>query len=284
MTLARTPRSPRGALSAISALFRGAHRRWRDSPRLRLSVYRWSGTGLVLSLGTGISAGALGAHLGLGLGIAALWWLATTSCLLATLSLLRSHPEGSPVETLGVPNGATMLRAYLAVPLILLAALPALALARPLFLAVAAPLATLDAIDGVLARGKGPVTVLGRALDPLMDTIFFSCCTLASLLLGFIPVWLALLILARYGLPALGFLLLYPWLPRRPALVATVFGKVNTVASALTVGISALLVLAGGPATEFDIALGAVLALTALGHLVVLGRRAVLAAKAGARV
>jgi phosphatidylglycerophosphate synthase len=117
------------------------------------------------------------------------------------------------------------------------------------------------------------VTILGRALDPIMDTVFFSLCAVASLIVGFVPLWLALLVVARYGLPGLGFLLFYPWLRRRPALVATRFGKVNTMVSAVTLGVSAILVLAGGPSQQADVLLGALLAVTAIGHFVTLWRR-----------
>lgn len=277
--LSSAPRSgaSAGAVSLMARLGRDAQRRWGQSPGLRRSLYGWTGAGLLLAVAGGFSAGDLGGRAGVGAGLGALWWLLSTGCLLLCLPLLRRHPEGTPVQTLGVPNGVTMLRVDLAVPLLLFAALPAQSQARSLFLAIAVPLAALDAMDGLIARVKGPVTVLGRALDPVSDTVFFSVCALGSLLAGFIPVWMALLILVRYGLPALGFLLLYPWRPRRPAMVATSFGKINTVASALSMGISAVLVLARGPAGAVDIGLAAVLGATALGHFAVLARRIVTA-------
>ncbi len=233
----------------------------------------WSGLGLALTLGSGASAGQLGGRLLLGLVCGAAWWAATTACLFAGISLLLRYPDQSPIDRFGVPNGITAVRAYLSLPVVLYAALPPLGLARTLFLVIAAPIAALDMADGFIARRAGPLTVLGRAIDPIMDTVFFSLCAVACLLVGFIPLWLAVLVLARYGLPGVGFLLLYPWLRRRPALVATRFGKINTLASAVTIGVSSLLVLAGGPAGQTDIALGAVLAATALGHFVALWRR-----------
>ncbi|HEY6539024.1 MAG TPA: CDP-alcohol phosphatidyltransferase family protein [Candidatus Dormibacteraeota bacterium] len=233
----------------------------------------WSGLGLLLTLAAGGTAGALGDQVWFGLVCGAAWWLATTACLFAGISLLLTHPDQKPIDRFGLPNGITSLRAYLSLPVVLYAALPPLGLARVLFLVIAAPVAALDFVDGFIARRAGPLTVLGRAIDPIMDTAFFSLCTVACLLVGFIPLWLAVLVLARYGFPGVGFLLLYPWLRRRPALVATRFGKVNTLASAITIGASSLLVLAGGPAWQADIGLGAVLAATALGHFVTLWRR-----------
>jgi len=262
-----------GPVAAMGRLFTGAADRWRRSRSLRLSLALWSGLGLALTLGAGASAGALGGRLGLGLLAGAVWWVATTACLFAGISLLRRYPDQSPVDRFGVPNGITAIRAYLSLPVVLYAALPPLGLARVLFLAIAAPIAALDSADGFIARRAGPLTVLGRAIDPIMDTAFFSLCAVACLIVGFIPLWLAVLVLARYGLPGVGFLVLYPWLRRPPAMVATSFGKFNTMASAVTIGVSSLLVLAGGPAWQTDIALGAVLAVTALGHFVTLWRR-----------
>lgn len=262
-----------GPLAALAQLFAGAGERWRAAPSLRRSLGLWTGLGLALTLGAGISAGALGGRLGLGILLGAAWWVATTVCLFAGVSLLLRYPDRTPVDRFGIPNGITAVRAYLSLPVVLYAALPPLGLARVLFLVIAAPIAALDAADGFLARRVGPLTVLGRAIDPIMDTVFFSLCAVASLIVGFIPLWLAVLVMARYGLPGIGFLVLYPWLRHRPALVATRFGKVNTLASAVTMGVSALLVLAGGPALQADIALGAVLAVTSLGHFVTLWRR-----------
>lgn len=262
-----------GPLAAAGRLFSGAADRWADSPSLRVSLGLWSGFGLVLTLGAGLSAGALGGRLGLGLLAGAVWWVATTACLFAGISLLRRYPDQTLVDRFGVPNGITAVRAYLSLPVVLYAALPPLGLARVLFIVIAAPIAALDAADGFIARRAGPLTVLGRAIDPIMDTVFFSLCAVACLIVGFIPLWLAVLVLARYGLPGVGFLLLYPWLRRRPALVATRFGKANTLASAVTLGVSSLLVLAGGPAWQVDIGLGAVLAATAVGHFGTLWRR-----------
>jgi CDP-diacylglycerol--glycerol-3-phosphate 3-phosphatidyltransferase len=262
-----------GPIAATRQLFAAAGERWRRSNSLRFSFGLWGGFGLALTLGAGISAGTLGDRPWQGLLAAAAWWVITTVCLFAGISLLRRYPEQSPVERFGIPNGLTAIRAYLSLPVVLYAAMPPLGLARVLVLTIAAPIAGLDAADGFIARRAGPLTVLGRAIDPIMDTVFFSLVAVACLMVGFIPLWLAVLVMARYGLPALGFLLLYPWLRHRPALVATTFGKVNTLASAIALAASSLLVLSGGPAWQADIGFGAVLAATAVGHFAILWRR-----------
>ncbi|MFZ0995329.1 MAG: CDP-alcohol phosphatidyltransferase family protein [Candidatus Dormiibacterota bacterium] len=264
---------PLGPIAATGQLFAGAVDRWRNSNALRRSFGLWGGIGLMLTLGAGVSAGALGGRAWQGLMAGAAWWVVTTTCLFAGISLLRRYPDQSRVDRFGIPNGLTAIRAYLSLPVVLFAAMPPLGLARVLLLSIAAPIAGLDAADGFIARRAGPLTVLGRAIDPIMDTVFFSLAAVACLLVGFIPVWLAVLVMARYGLPALGFLLLYPWLRHRPALVATPFGKINTLASAVALATSSLLVLAGGPAWQADVGFGALLAVTAVGHFAVLWRR-----------
>lgn len=276
----RSLRSVRGPSRLVAQLTRQALVRWRESPALRHSFLIWALQGLFLTLGSGLSSGWLGHKVGLGLGLGAAWWVVTTAFLFVALDLSRAYPDNQPLERLGMPNGLTLVRAYMALPILLFALLPSQYLARDLFLSIAAPVALLDAADGWVARTLGPITVLGRALDPIMDATFFSLSAVACLLLGFVPLWLALLVLARFGIPALGFVVLYPWLPRRPEMVATRFGKVNTFASGVCLAGSSLLVLAGAPTLAFDLVLGAVLAATAVGQILTLARRSLIELRA----
>lgn len=263
----------RGQLRALAALLREALVRWGSTPSLRHSFVGWAVGGLLLTMGASVSAGYLGSEVGLGSLIGALWWLAVTVTLFAGLGLADSYPDRRPLAGLGIPNGLTAIRAYMAVPVLLFAVMPDQYLGRDLFLSTAAPIAVLDALDGVLARSVGPVSVLGRALDPIMDATFFPIAAISCLLLGLVPAWLGALVLARYGIPALGFLFLYPWLTRRPEMVATWFGKVNTFASGAALAGSSVLVIAGAPTTEFDVVAGVVLGITAGGQMVSLGAR-----------
>ncbi len=267
------------------ALVVAAWTRLRTSPRLRRSVAAWTAAGLVVAVG-GSAAAALVArgHDLRGLGplwpVAGVgWWLMVAGSLAAATPLLLEVPTGRLLDRVGAPNGLTALRAFGCAPVVLFALVPDRELGRALFLAVGSPVALLDALDGYLARTAGPVTVLGRALDPAMDTLFFACCAVAALLLGLVPVWFAILILARYGLPGIAFLLVYPQLRRRPTLVATPFGKASTLLISGALLVSALLVMAGGPAARFQEAVAVPIAATAIGHGVVLARRTRLAAE-----
>lgn len=264
----------RGPVAALRHLALGSAERWSGSPTLRRSFLAWAGLGLGLTVGSGAGAGVLGGALGLGVGLGAVWWLVASFALFLGLGLAVGYPDPLPLSRLGLPNGLTSVRAYMAVPILLFATMPDRFLARDLFLSVAAPVAVMDFLDGWVARRFGPVSLLGRALDPIMDAAFFSLCAVACLFLGLAPLWLVLLVVVRYGVPAVGFLVLYPWLSRRPDLVATRFGKVNTFASGVALAGSSLLVLSGGPALLFDLAIGAVLAATAVGQIATITRRA----------
>jgi len=54
---------------------------------------------------------------------------------------------------------------------------------------------------GFIARRYGPVTVLGKAMDPFGDALYFVVGAIGSWALGIVPLWLAVLIVARYSGP-----------------------------------------------------------------------------------
>lgn len=269
---------------ATRDLLREAAARLRTEPTLRWSMAGWAVLGLGGAVGGAVAAGAMaGPHglravgsLGPLVGLA--WWGLVSLGLAAGTPLLVEVPAGRRLDRIGVPNGLTALRAYGCAPVVLLALLPDRTLGRELFLAVASPVALLDAADGYIARRAQLVTILGRALDPVMDSLFFAVCGVASLVLGFIPLWFAVLVLGRYGLPGIAFALVYPRLRRRPTMVATSFGKAGTLLISFALLGSALLVLAGGPALPFQIGVAIPIAVAAVGHLAVLVRRTRLAA------
>ena len=278
------PPGPRPAGEARS--LRDAGQLLRDARRLlsrdravRASLARWSALGLVGAVGGAILGDTLGAFGRPGAAIAVSllagvgWWLVVTAVLAAGSPLLLEYPSGRPFPGLGVPNGITAQRAYLCLPVILFALLPDRELGRILFLAVGSPIAFLDVVDGFIARRVGPVTVLGRALDPIMDTLFFPLAGVGCWLLGFVPFWFLLAILGRYGLPGLGFLVLYPWGGRHPPVVATALGKANTLITSFGLLTCAVLTLLGTEAAAAAVVIGIPMAATGLGHLIILGRR-----------
>ncbi len=174
------------------------------------------------------------------------WWLLVSAVVVGGAAMLLS-PDGAPVDRYGVPNGLTALRAWLCVPMLLIAVLSLPGrLPLALFGGIGGAVGLLDAVDGFIARRFGPVTVLGKALDPFMDALFFIAGAAGCYLLGITPLWLAALIVARYAAPVLvtPFVFLAR---RRPELVHTVWGRRNTLLTGVVLFALYWVRLAGGP-------------------------------------
>jgi cardiolipin synthase len=132
----------------------------------------------------------------------------------------------------GVANQVTLVRAHLAGPALVYSVLPS----RLLELAAVVGLAGLtDLVDGTVARRLGHPSRLGGALDPVMDGVFFGAVAIGLAVGDVYPLWLALVVLGRYGLPALvGTVLLLA--RRRPALQHTPLGQASTALIAVLLG------------------------------------------------
>jgi len=209
--------------------------------------------------------------------IAVAWW-ALIAVVFAGGAAMLLTPAGEQVDTYGVPNGLTVLRAWLCFPLFLCAflSLPG-RLGLVLWGAVGGPVGLFDAVDGFVARRFGMVTVLGKALDPLMDALFFIIGAAGSLMLGILPLWLALLIVFRYGAPLIGTPIVL-LARRRPELVHTVWGRRNTMLTGLVMFVLLLVRVSGGPVeTAALIAALPTLVPTMVLHFVSLARRTALA-------
>lgn len=131
----------------------------------------------------------------------------------------------------GEANQVTLARAYLAVPAFAYATSGQFGL-----LAVVVAVAGLtDLVDGTIARRLSQPSQLGGALDPVTDGAFMGALCIGLAVGGFIPLWLALVVIARYLLPALaGGLLL--WMGRRPDLRHTLTGQVSTTLILVLIG------------------------------------------------
>ena len=131
----------------------------------------------------------------------------------------------------------------------------------------------LDAVDGFIARRYGPVTVLGKAMDPFGDALYFVVGAIGSCALGILPLWLAILIVARYAGPVV----LTPIVlltGRRPELVYTVWGRRNTLLTGIVIFALYWVRLFGGPVDVIALIIALpTLVPTALLHFVALFRR-----------
>jgi cardiolipin synthase len=103
-------------------------------------------------------------------------------------------------------------------------------------LAVAVALAGLtDLVDGTVARRFGSPSQLGGGLDPVVDGLFLGALTVGLALGGAFPVWLAMVVIARYLLPALAGAVLIA-MGRTPELRHTLTGQVSTTLILVLVG------------------------------------------------
>lgn len=174
------------------------------------------------------------------------WWLLIAAVVAGGAAMLTT-PDGAVVDRYGVPNGLTALRAWLCLSLLLVALLPPPGrLALALWAGVGGAVGLLDAVDGFIARRLGPVTQLGKAMDPLMDALFFLAAAVGCYALGITPLWLSALIVFRYAAPVLVTPIVF-LARRRPELVHTRWGRRNTLLTGVVFFVLFWVRLAGGP-------------------------------------
>ncbi|HEV2027320.1 MAG TPA: CDP-alcohol phosphatidyltransferase family protein [Candidatus Dormibacteraeota bacterium] len=175
--------------------------------------------------------GIIGGAIYLGLGLAWVWLAqppAPAWLLLAWFALVGTIECFIPGEA----NQVSLARAHLAAPALVYSLDGAFGL-----LAVVLAVAGLsDLVDGTIARRFDRPTTLGGGLDPIVDGLLLGGVALGLALGGIFPLWLALVIIARYLLPAIGGLVLIS-MHRRPELHHTVSGQIST---------SLIIVLVGG--------------------------------------
>jgi len=132
----------------------------------------------------------------------------------------------------GIANQVSLARAYLAAPALVYSLAPD----RLGFLAVVLALAGLtDLVDGTIARRFDKPSTLGGGLDPVVDGVLLGAVGVGLTHAGVIPMWLALVIVGRYLVPAVaGFVLLS--MGRRPELRHTVTGQISTALIIVLIG------------------------------------------------
>jgi cardiolipin synthase len=131
----------------------------------------------------------------------------------------------------GEANQVSIARAHLAAPALVYSLDGALG---PLAVVLAIAGLT-DLVDGTVARHFDRPTTLGGGLDPIVDGLLLGGVALGLALGGILPLWLALAIVARYLLPAIGGLVLIST-HRRPELRHTVSGQISTTLIIVLVG------------------------------------------------
>ncbi len=122
----------------------------------------------------------------------------------------------------GIANQVTLARAYLAAPALAYSLSPG-------------HLGLLAVVLGTIARRFGSYSTLGGGLDPVVDGVLLGAVAVGLVGSGIIPLWLAVVIVARYVLPAIGGLVLIS-LHRRPELRHTVTGQISTALIIVLIG------------------------------------------------
>lgn len=89
-----------------------------------------------------------------------------------------------------------------------------------------------DVVDGFIAKNFNSKTELGACLDPLADKALLDGIYLALAIVGWLPVWLALMVIGRDLLIVVGVILIQRRNPVFRA-VPLVIGKINTFAQIL---------------------------------------------------
>ena len=132
----------------------------------------------------------------------------------------------------GEANQVSLARAHLAAPAVAYSQV-----AGGLgYLAVVIAIAGLsDLVDGTVARRFSHPSTFGGGLDPVVDGLFMGAVAVGLAAGGVFPVWLAVVVVARYLLPAAAGLVLIS-LHRRPELRHTLSGQVSTSLIVILIG------------------------------------------------
>jgi cardiolipin synthase len=124
-----------------------------------------------------------------------------------------------------IPNIITFLRLLLAPMMVVLIISHHWVAAAFLFLAAAVS----DVLDGLIARRFEMRSTLGACIDPVADKALLICVYVALSIVGVLPVWLTVIVVARDILITLGIVTL--WLAgRTPTIKPLIIGKASTVA------------------------------------------------------
>jgi CDP-diacylglycerol--glycerol-3-phosphate 3-phosphatidyltransferase len=163
------------------------------------------------------------------------WSSDVCSSDLAGAGVTEPAPTRSRVPLVNIANALTLSR-LLAVPVFVLALFteggndPAWRLVAAAIFVVA--LVT-DRLDGDIARRRGLVTDFGAIADPIADKALTGSALVGLSLLGELPWWVTVLILAR----ELGVTLLRFWVIRHGVIPASRGGKAKTFMQSVAIGL-----------------------------------------------
>lgn len=108
-----------------------------------------------------------------------------------------------------------------------------------------------DSLDGAIARLTNSHTTLGAYIDPLADKLLLVSSFIILAFLGFVPRWLAILVVSRDVIILVGFAVLYFITGHSITVRPTLIGKVSTFFQLLTVTLT--LIALHNPAWRFPL-------------------------------
>jgi cardiolipin synthase len=108
-----------------------------------------------------------------------------------------------------------------------------------------------DSLDGAIARLTNSHTALGAYIDPLADKLLLLSSFLILAFLGFVPRWLAILVISRDIIILLGFAVLYFITGHSITVRPTLVGKASTFFQLFTVTLT--LIALHNPAWRFPL-------------------------------
>ena len=97
--------------------------------------------------------------------------------------------------------------------------------------------AATDFLDGQVARRTNTVSKLGQLLDPAVDRLLMICAVVGLLVIGRLPLWIVVLVLARDGLLLVGG----AWLLERHGIRVPVIYAGKFATTFLFIGIAGLM-------------------------------------------
>ncbi|MBU6245751.1 MAG: CDP-diacylglycerol--glycerol-3-phosphate 3-phosphatidyltransferase [Actinomycetales bacterium] len=144
---------------------------------------------------------------------------------------------------LNLPNALTGFRLACVPMLVALLAMPvsATGLSRDAAAAVFVVASITDILDGAIARRRGLVTTFGTIADPIADKALTGTALVGLSVLGELPWWVSIVILAR----EIGVTLLRLWVLRAGVIPASRGGKLKTVVQTIAITMYLVVLPAG---------------------------------------
>ncbi|MET4097800.1 CDP-diacylglycerol--glycerol-3-phosphate 3-phosphatidyltransferase [Agrococcus sp. UYP10] len=142
-----------------------------------------------------------------------------------------------PASVASVPNLISLARILLT-PVFIVVALtnPEPSLPRTLAALLFAVLIATDFVDGLIARGRGLVTDLGKLLDPIADKAITGSAFVVLSLLGELPWWITIVVLVR----EIGITVYRLVVAQQVVIAADWAGKAKTMAQAIALPLALL--------------------------------------------